>query len=120
MTALGRKIGYIPQKSSDWDESAFTRPLMGGEFPRFHLYIKETEKDFIFNLHLDQQQSKYGRHTAHGGEYAGETVEIEAKRIQGLLNAELAEKRGVESPKEIKKEESGQSLTALFRKMFGN
>ncbi len=117
MTALARQIGYILQKSTDRSETAFIRPLMGGEFPRFHLYVAEEGENFILNLHLDQKQSKYAGSAAHGGEYDGELVEQEAARINNsLIRAESA--RTVSSPEKTKKENS--SLAAIFKKMFGN
>ena len=70
---LIRQIGYIPQKTSGFNEYAFTRPIER-DYPRFHLYAKEDGENFLFNLHLDQKKPTYAGNTAHSGEYDGELV----------------------------------------------
>ncbi len=81
---LARDIGYKPILTTERGEINCVRPL-GGDYPRFHLYIKETQDDLIFNLHLDQRKPVYHGATAHGGDYEGPVVEQEAERIKNKL-----------------------------------
>ena len=74
-----RKRGYAPFHNS------FIKTLSRSGYPRFHLYINETNDKYILNLHLDQKRPSYGKETAHSGEYDGEIVEKEAERIKGLI-----------------------------------
>jgi len=74
-----RKCGY----TSFYD--SYIKILSSSGYPRFHLYINEEEKKYIFNLHLDQKKPSYGKETAHSGEYNGKVVEEEEKRIMDLL-----------------------------------
>lgn len=74
-----RRCGYIPFHDS------YIKLLSSGGYPRFHLYMQETEKQHIFNLHLDQKRPSYGKETAHSGEYEGDVVEKEAERIKNLI-----------------------------------
>ncbi len=75
-TFLKRKCGYFPLKNS------YVRRLGTHFYPRFHLYVGEDKNNYILNLHLDQKRPSYGNQTAHSGEYDGEVVEEEAKRIK--------------------------------------
>ena len=110
---LARKIGYIFQKQNG-SEAAFIRPIQG-DFPRFHLYVREDKNEYLFNLHLDQKKPTYGEHTAHSGEYEGEVVENEAIRIKLILKA--AEKK-TETRPENKISEKRSRLADLFKKIF--
>ena len=74
-----RKCGYAPFHDS------FIKTLSGSGYPRFHLYLNETNDKYILNLHLDQKRPTYGKETAHSGEYGGEIVEKEAERIKKLI-----------------------------------
>ncbi|MBI2623684.1 MAG: hypothetical protein HYW65_03895 [Candidatus Liptonbacteria bacterium] len=85
MNTVMRRIGYHPIKWSDKGELNCVKPLMGQDYPRFHAYVKEEGTTLTFNLHLDQKRPSYGNETAHSGDYEGETVREEAKRIQDLL-----------------------------------
>jgi len=63
----------------------FVHPIGGDAYPRFHIYLKKEGEDLIFNLHLDQKRPIYKGTTAHSGEYSGEIVGKEAKRIKQIL-----------------------------------
>jgi hypothetical protein len=63
----------------------FIKPMGGSAFPRFDIYIKTENDNLIINLHLDQKAPIYRGTTAHSGEYEGELVEKEAKRIKNSL-----------------------------------
>jgi len=54
-------------------------------YPRFHLYLKIENGNLIFDLHLDQKRPIYKGTTAHSGEYSGEIVGKEAKRIKQIF-----------------------------------
>ena len=82
---LMRTIGYQPTYLQNDGEFSVVRKLTGNDYPRFHLYVKQRDKDFIFNLHLDQKKPSYEGSTGHSGEYDGELVEGEAGRIKDLL-----------------------------------
>ena len=58
---LMRKCGYAPFHDS------YIKKLTTLNYPRFHLYAKETEEQYILNLHLDQKKPTYGKETAHSG-----------------------------------------------------
>lgn len=67
-------------------QTSYARRIRGSLYPRLHLYIDEREDQVIFNLHLDQRQTRYEGVTAHSGEYDGVAVEQEVDRIKKLLN----------------------------------
>lgn len=81
-----RQIGYQPAYFQEPGEFSVVKKIMGSDYPRFHLYIKNTGSDFSFNLHLDQKKPSYEGATGHSGDYDGEVVEGEADRIKSLLN----------------------------------
>ena len=82
-----RHCGYhfertVPQTG----EISAALDLGEGGFPRFHCYAKMRNlTDLEINLHLDQKRPVYQGTSAHSGEYEGEVVEEEAKRIQEVL-----------------------------------
>ena len=78
---LIRKCGYGEWQDKEHGTISYTRKLGGGNYPRFHVYLKEFEKYFEVSLHLDQKQASYIKGKAHSGEYDGEPVENEAQRI---------------------------------------
>lgn len=81
---LMRKVNYhFIRKNEERGELEFARPPRG--YPRFHLFLKIDDSDFVFNLHLDQKKPSYQGAPAHAGEYEGEIVEKEAERIKGIL-----------------------------------
>jgi len=86
---ISRKIGYRLQGDPENNQYSIVRGLTGYHYPRFHIYIKKDEenKRLLFNLHLDQKAASYeksGAH-AHSGEYDGEVVEKEVKRVKNIL-----------------------------------
>lgn len=85
-----RVIGYQPAYFQNDGEVSIVRKVSGGEYPRFHLYIKEissidSSMVLNFSLHLDQKKPSYSGSRAHSGEYDGELIEREAERIKELL-----------------------------------
>jgi len=81
---LIRKIGYVPWGSRESEFSCIKR-LAVGDYPRFHLYIKEKGSVILFNLHLDQKKPSYQGSSAHSGEYEGDIIEKEKERILNLI-----------------------------------
>ncbi|MBI3589477.1 MAG: hypothetical protein HY093_03665 [Candidatus Liptonbacteria bacterium] len=80
-----RKIGYNPIDMTDRGEMNCVRSLMGGDYPRFHVYSKEEGNEIVINLHLDQKKPSYSGTHAHAGDYDSETVRDEAVRIKSAL-----------------------------------
>ena len=77
-----RGCGYRFIERSLDDEWNFVRSLSGYDYPRFHFYLKQVAGALLLNLHLDQKKPSYRGTTRHSGEYEGEVVETEAKRIR--------------------------------------
>lgn len=86
INGLMRKIGYTPAYFQNEGEFSMVRKIMGGDYPRFHAYIKETNGGFVVKLHLDQKKPSYEGAKGHSGEYDGSVVEEEAERIKDLLS----------------------------------
>jgi len=82
---MGRNIGYIFQRQASENEASFIRPLEGGGYPRFHLYVKSNKDELVFNLHLDQKRPAYKGAHDHAAEYNGTLVENERERIKQSL-----------------------------------
>ncbi len=68
-------------------DTSYIRRMTNGEFPRFHVYVDVRSGGFQVNLHLDQKAPTYGDHTAHSGEYDGQIVEMEGKRIKEIIDS---------------------------------
>ncbi|MBI2112972.1 MAG: hypothetical protein HYT50_00105 [Candidatus Wildermuthbacteria bacterium] len=88
VSAFFREKGYTPLGLDiKTQELVFAKSLSGGLYPRFHIYCKSMPGGFSFaaNLHLDQKKPTYQGTSAHSGEYEGQLVEAEAKRIQSSL-----------------------------------
>ncbi len=86
---LMRRLLYSPEGLDEkTGELKFARILNPSGYPRFHLYISETQSEFIFNLHLDQKKPSYQGSAAHNAEYNGEIVEQEAERIKSIISYE--------------------------------
>lgn len=86
---LIRRAGY-GEIANRQGEISYVRIFGVGGYPRFHVYIEETETGFTLNLHLDQKKPVYAGQTAHNGEYDGAVVEGEARRISAVIGPLLA------------------------------
>ena len=99
-----RTIGYattylqpgkpaFADSSGEASEVSVARKLGVGDYPRFHLYIRQsfgTEPQdklntYVFNLHSDQKKPSYKGSHGHSGEYEGKLAEEEMGRIKGEL-----------------------------------
>lgn len=74
-------------RGEDKKETAFCRVIGTSRsgYPRFHLYLKISEDNLIFNLHLDQKKPVYKGAPAHAAEYSGPVVEQESERIKKIF-----------------------------------
>ncbi|MDF1498325.1 MAG: hypothetical protein P1P85_03155 [Patescibacteria group bacterium] len=75
-----RKCGYAPFHDS------YVKVLSSSGYPRFHIYINESDSQYVLNLHLDQKRPSYGKETAHNGEYDGKVVEEEVNQIIKIVD----------------------------------
>ena len=80
-----REAGYRFERHANSEEMVFIKGFEGADFPRWHLYTKETPDGWELNLHLDQKRPIYRGASAHGGEYDGPLVEKETARLQELF-----------------------------------
>lgn len=87
-----RRCGYGQVLDRRAAEPSFARRLGTGLYPRFHAYINQTGAGYAINLHLDQKQASYEGTSAHSGEYEGNAVEAEGRRIAECLQKLVAEK----------------------------
>ena len=90
IVSLVRRLGYI-LKPGNSEEFNCTRPIGNMGYTRFHVFIREDNGKFIFNLHLDQKKPSYSGNRAHSGEHEGRVVEEEAERIKKIIQG-LAKK----------------------------
>lgn len=85
ITNLMRRARYhFMGRGEESSQLNFVRPLGQNPYPRFHIYLKESEKTngIFFNLHLDQKKPIYKGAPAHSAEYGGEILEKEVERIR--------------------------------------
>ena len=85
--ALLRRAGYQPFTDPKTNEESFTRKLTPEFYPRYHIYVKETDTVVTFDLHLDQKKPNYSGNHMHSGEYEGRAVEDEVARIRQTLRS---------------------------------
>ncbi len=79
------QLGYKPIGTTEKGELNCVRPL-GGDYPRFHIYVTATPEVLVMTLHLDQKKPSYEGTTGHSGEYEGEVVRAESERIKELVH----------------------------------
>ena len=82
---LLRRVGYKYLSTTPDAELVFSRSIVGGDFPRFHIYAREQGDKLEISLHLDQKKPSYEGSSAHGGEYDGELVAEEVNNIKKLV-----------------------------------
>jgi hypothetical protein len=82
-----RKAGYSYFKDPQSHEESFVLRLTSEFYPRFHLYVIQTNNETTLNLHLDQKKPSYGEETKHSGEYEGPAIEKEMRRIDGWVQS---------------------------------
>ena len=94
-----RRAGYALIYDRRSEQESFSRRFSRDFYPRFHLYVQDLpQSDYIFfNLHLDHKRASYEGQSRHSADYDGELVEAEAKRLESLLGANIAQNISVES-----------------------
>lgn len=94
-----RRSGYGFLRDRRAGTETYVRRLGGGFYPRFHVYIERG----LIRLHLDQKQASYRGHSAHSGEYDGETVVREMERIKAVMTTlSVSEQKEVSAETEEK------------------
>ncbi len=76
------RLGYHELVSRHDGQVSYVRRLGRLDYPRFHVYLSQSNSEFVVNLHLDEKKPSYEGFTAHSGEYSGELVAKEAERIK--------------------------------------
>ncbi|HBU27856.1 TPA: hypothetical protein DEB00_01945 [Candidatus Uhrbacteria bacterium] len=79
---LLRAARYAPHFDKKMGKLSYTRKMGGDFYPRFHVYVTETDKVVTFDLHLDQKKASYAGSNMHSGEYDGPVVEKEIMRMK--------------------------------------
>lgn len=87
--SLMRRCGYMPIHDRKSGKDSFSRKLSTGHYPRFHMYINETDQEIVFNLHLDQTSSRHNNQTAHNADYNSEEVKNELIRVYQIVKNSL-------------------------------
>ena len=86
-SALNR-CGYATFLDPNTGETSYVRRMGSYFYPRFHVYIQSVQEgEAQISLHLDMKQPTYIRGRAHSGEYDGENVVNEIRRILELVRA---------------------------------
>jgi hypothetical protein len=82
-TNVMRRAGYgLLGKDADTGEISFVKRAGGGDYPRFHTYVKKEGKIITVNLHLDQKRPSYVGSHAHNAEHENPLLEQEALLIK--------------------------------------
>jgi len=80
-----RRAGYGFIRDRKTGKESYVRRLGNYHYPRFHVYLEETQDKYIIDLHLDQKQASYKGTKAHSGEYEGENVKEEIERLKSII-----------------------------------
>lgn len=84
--SIMQKLGYFENYDHRTGKISYIRRLSReGFYPRFHVYIDESQSGRLINLHLDQKKPSYAGASAHNAEYDGDVVYREGKRMEGIL-----------------------------------
>lgn len=82
---LIRRCGYGEWYDPMYQVTSYTKKMGGGNYPRFHIHFQEFGNYFEVDLHFDQKQESYSGTAKHAGEYDGDLVEDEARRITAAI-----------------------------------
>lgn len=82
-----RRAGYKRIINRKTNKESFVYTPTRDRYPRFHLYITETEQEVSFDLHLDQAATRYEGQKAHRADYETEEVKEELTRIYHVVNS---------------------------------
>jgi hypothetical protein len=83
-----RRAGYgLLGQDQTTGEFSFAKRASGGDYPRFHAYVKKDGGQIIINIHLDQKKPSYGGSRAHNGEYEGPLLDLESQKIKTAIQS---------------------------------
>ena len=105
-----RQAGYAFLIDRSTGKESYVRGFGRGYYPRFHLYLAESDGQVIINLHLDQKQASYAGAHMHNAEYDGETVAAETQRIKCLMDSSRRL-----TPKAVERDLSGRDILDQIR-----
>ena len=80
-----RRIGYAEIVDRKHDTISYARRLSSERYPRFHVYVDQTEYGMLVKIHIDQKAASYEGQTAHSGEYEGPKLVEELERMQSEI-----------------------------------
>lgn len=80
-----QEAGYHEFYDRNTQKTSFIFRLGRSFYPRFHIYDTMLPVGVELDLHLDQKKSTLAKNSAHGGEYDGDQVEEETKRLMRWL-----------------------------------
>lgn len=115
-----RRAGYALIYDRRSEQESFSRRFSRDFYPRFHLYVQELpQSDYIFfNLHLDHKRASYEGQSRHSADYDGELIEAEAKRLEGLLGANMDQRSNLESDILTSLKASDEPRPKMVKKSF--
>lgn len=116
-----RNCGYFSIFDQKTQKKSFVRKLSGNRYPRFHLYLKEDDREVVFDLHLDQSKKVYSGSKAHNADYDSPEVKGELVRIFQEIKKAIPDKaetikNSEENNLELKETDQPNWLTKLFKK----
>jgi len=83
---LMRQCGYTPIHDRKSGHDSYIKKLSAQRYPRFHLYVSlTTDKEMVFDLHLDQNVNRYEGQVAHNADYNSAEVKQELTRIYQII-----------------------------------
>lgn len=80
-----KKAGYAKFLDPNTKQISFVKRLGIFFYPRFHIYLKKEVDKIVIDLHLDQKKPSYEGTNKHSGEYTGEKIEQELRRIKEYI-----------------------------------
>jgi len=87
--SLMRRAGYhFVRLDEKTKEEEYQRRVSGGNYPRFHAFLKADRGSISMNLHLDQKKPSYEGCSSHSGEYEdSEILEKEAEMLKRVFSS---------------------------------
>lgn len=80
-----RRCGYMPIHDRISGQDSFSRKIATGHYPRFHLYLEDRVENVVFDLHLDQTETRYQGAKAHNADYDSPEVRNELGRLYQII-----------------------------------
>ena len=85
-----RRAGYAAFTDPNTGITSYVKRFSGDYYPRFHVYIERNKDNrYSINLHLDQKKPSYAGAHSHSADYEGGVVDVEARRLQGLIKNQM-------------------------------